>query len=109
MPVTLAPHGLTGRVGWRVVASDRMPVVGGVPDVQASSRGPMRLDQPRFVPRASGLYVHTALASRGIAWAPLAAQTLAAVIAGAPCPLESSLLDAIDVARFVSRAARRPR
>jgi len=61
---------------------------------------------PRLVPRCQGLYVLTALGSRGITWAPLAAQTLAAWITGAPLPLEASLLDAVDVARFASRAAR---
>jgi len=107
MPISLSTHGLKGRVGWRVVASDRLPVIGAVPDADALMRPGLRLDQPRFVPRTAGLYVHTALASRGLAWSPLAAQALASLITGAPCPLESSLLDAIDVARFASRAARR--
>jgi tRNA 5-methylaminomethyl-2-thiouridine biosynthesis bifunctional protein len=53
-----------------------------------------------------GLYVFTALASRGIAWSPLAARVIAASITGAPQPLEASLLDAIDPARFVARAIR---
>jgi tRNA 5-methylaminomethyl-2-thiouridine biosynthesis bifunctional protein len=79
-------------------------VIGAVP---ADPVGPARLDQPRFVPRQDGLYVLTALGSRGITTAPLLARTLAAWIAGAPVPLEASLLDAIDVARFTSRAARR--
>ena len=96
---------LTGRVGWRLVADDRLPLIGGVPAALAAPGA--RLDQPRFVPRAPGLFVFTALASRGIAWAALGAQTLAALVAGTPCPLESSLLDAVDVARFASRAARR--
>jgi tRNA 5-methylaminomethyl-2-thiouridine biosynthesis bifunctional protein len=107
MPITAPLDALSGRVGWRVVAKDRLPVIGAVPDADALSRPGLRLDQPRFVPRAPGLYVHTALASRGIAWSPLCAQVLAALVTGAPCPVESSLLDAIDVARFASRAARR--
>jgi tRNA 5-methylaminomethyl-2-thiouridine biosynthesis bifunctional protein len=96
---------LTGRVGWRLVADDRLPLIGGVPAALAAPG--TRLDQPRFVPRAPGLFVFTALASRGITWAALGAQALAALVAGTPCPLESSLLDAVDVARFASRAARR--
>lgn len=95
---------LHGRVGWRVTSRDRLPVVGGVP---LATPGNVRLDQPRFVPRLPGLHVCTALASRGITWAPLAATTLAGWIAGAPMPLEASLLDAIDPARYTSRAARR--
>jgi tRNA 5-methylaminomethyl-2-thiouridine biosynthesis bifunctional protein len=59
------------------------------------------------VPRLPGLYVFTALASRGITWSALGAQVLASSITGAPQPLESSLLDAIDPARFVARRVRR--
>ena len=94
------------RTGWRWAAQDRLPVIGAVPD-PAGCAIDRPLDQPRFVPRMAGLYVFTALGSRGITWSPLGSQTLAALITGAPCPLEASLLDAIDPARFVSRAMRR--
>jgi tRNA 5-methylaminomethyl-2-thiouridine biosynthesis bifunctional protein len=67
----------------------------------------LRLDQPRLVPRLPGLYVLTALASRGIAWSLLGARSVAALMSGAPCPLDASLLDAVDAGRFVARAARR--
>ena len=93
-----------GRVGWRCVAPDRLPVIGAVADVRAQAT---RLDQPRFVPRVPGLYVFTALASRGITWAALGARIVASQISGAPCPVEASLLDAVDAARFASRHARR--
>jgi len=98
---------LSGRVGWRCVADDRLPLVGAAPDFDVLTQPGLRLDQPRFVPRAPGLFVFTALASRGITWAALGAQALASVITGAPCPLEASLFDAVDAGRFVSRAARR--
>jgi tRNA 5-methylaminomethyl-2-thiouridine biosynthesis bifunctional protein len=65
-----------------------------------------RLEQPRFVPREPGLFVFTALGARGLSTCTLAAQTLAAWMAGAPLPLEASLVDAIDPARFVSRQVR---
>ncbi|MEO8122641.1 MAG: bifunctional tRNA (5-methylaminomethyl-2-thiouridine)(34)-methyltransferase MnmD/FAD-dependent 5-carboxymethylaminomethyl-2-thiouridine(34) oxidoreductase MnmC [Burkholderiales bacterium] len=97
---------LSGRVGWRCTAPDRLPLIGGVPDPAATPGSRMRLDQPRNVPRAPGLYVFVGLASRGITWAALGARTLASQISGAPCPLEASLLDAVDAARFASRAAR---
>jgi tRNA 5-methylaminomethyl-2-thiouridine biosynthesis bifunctional protein len=89
------------------VANDRLPLVGAVPDPDALLLPGVRLDQPRFVPRARGLFVFTALASRGITWASLGAQALASLITGTPCPLEASLLDAVDPARFASREARR--
>jgi len=66
-----------------------------------------RLDQPRFVARAPGLFVCCALGSRGIASAALGAEVLAAAISGAPLPVEADLLDAIDSARFVTRDFRR--
>lgn len=102
------PASLQGRVGWRWTCSDRLPLIGAVPDVQGAAAAG-RLDQPRFVPRMAGAYVFTGLASRGITWSPLGARTLAALITGAPSPLEASLLDAIDPARFLSRQSRRPR
>jgi tRNA 5-methylaminomethyl-2-thiouridine biosynthesis bifunctional protein len=99
---------LVGRVGWRCVTSDRLPAIGAVPDAEAIAAQPApRLDQARFVPRKPGLYVFTALASRGITWAVLGARTLAALVAAAPCPLDASLLDAVDAGRFASREARR--
>lgn len=99
---------LAGRVGWRCVAADRLPVIGGVPDAAAIAAQPgLRVDQARFVPRRPGLYVFTALASRGITWATLGARTLAALVTAAPCPLDASLLDAVDSGRFAAREARR--
>lgn len=103
-PIDLPATALQGRAGLRCSAYDKLPLVGGVPDM---TRAEARLDQPRLVPRLPGLYVLTALGSRGITWAPLAANTLAALITAAPVPLEASLLDAVDPARFISREARR--
>jgi tRNA 5-methylaminomethyl-2-thiouridine biosynthesis bifunctional protein len=97
---------LLGRTAWRCSAYDRLPVIGAVPDASALHRA-TRLDQPRLVPRLPGLFVFTALGSRGITWSALGAQVLASTITGAPVPLEASLFDAIDPARFISRRARR--
>ena len=107
--VDWVPRDLAGRTAWRWVANDRLPVIGAVP-VVSFDEGPgasaRRLDQPRFVPRQPGLFMFTALGSRGITWCALGAQVLAASVSGAPMPLEASLLDAIDPARFVSRVFR---
>ena len=99
---------LAGRTAWRWVTPDRLPVIGAVPDVQGMAAATLasRLDQPRFIPRLPGLFVFSALGSRGITWSALGAQTLAALISGAPVPLEASLLDAIDPARFAARRTR---
>jgi len=100
-----APETLSGRVGWRLVADDRLPLVGAVPDEVALLGQPV--ERLRDVPRRAGLYLFTALASRGIGWAALGGQVLAAQIASAPLPLEDSLVRAVDPARFVLRSARR--
>lgn len=94
---------LSGRVGWRLLAPDRLPLVGGLP------QGPQgREDQPRLLPRLPGLVLCSALGSRGISWAALCGQVAAAQLTGAPLPLEGDLLDAIDPARFRVRESRRP-
>jgi len=95
---------LEGRTAWRCVAEDRLPLIGEVPDFGTDLP---TVEQARFVPRRPGLFIFTALGSRGITWSALGGQVLAAAIAGAPSPLPASLLDAVDPARFVTRAARR--
>jgi tRNA 5-methylaminomethyl-2-thiouridine biosynthesis bifunctional protein len=91
-----------GRVAWRLAAPDRLPLVGGLTEPGYNGRQ----DQTRFIPRLPGLAVCMAMGSRGINWAALCGQVLAAQVTGAPCPLEASLLDAIDPLRFAVRAAR---
>ena len=103
------PAQLTGRTGWRWTTDDRLPVLGAVPNI-AEALGMVHLEQPAQVPRLPGLYACTAFGSRGITWAALAAQVVAASITNAPMPIEASLLDSVDAARFVVReAARRSR
>ncbi len=108
------PATLQGRVGWRLRCDDRLPLLGPVPDARPAAAaaagarvGPgRRLDQPRLVPRLPGLYLFTALGSRGITQAALGGEVLASWLSGAPVPAPASLLDALDPARFIARAAR---
>ena len=99
-------EGLRGRTGWRWGTHDKLPVLGGVPDLSAalSIDG---MERPRQVPRMAGLHACTGFGSRGITWAALSAQIVAASIAGSPSPIEASLLDSVDAGRFVSRRSRR--
>jgi len=115
-PPPLAALGeLRGRVGWRWASPDRLPLIGPVPlavigaelGLEIDAAASPRPEQPRFAPRAPGLFVFAGLGSRGIAGSALGAQVLAASITGAPMPLEADLLDAVDPARFASRAFRR--
>ena len=72
---------LAGRVGLRCVAPDRLPLVGALPG-------------------APGLFALLGLASRGLVWAPLCAELLAAHIDGEPLPLPANLVGALDPGRF---------
>ena len=104
-PLAAAGAPLAGRVGFRCVAPDRLPLVGRLPDFGAAGA----TDRLRDVPRHPGLHALLGYASRGLIWAPLAAELLAAQLEGEPLPLETSLVDALDPARFVLRARRVPR
>jgi tRNA 5-methylaminomethyl-2-thiouridine biosynthesis bifunctional protein len=93
---------LAGRVAWRLIAPDRLPLIGGIPAPGAPAA------QLRLQPRLPGLVACTGLASRGITWAALAGRIAAALALGSPRPLEAELLDAVDPARFALRRQRRP-
>jgi tRNA 5-methylaminomethyl-2-thiouridine biosynthesis bifunctional protein len=74
---------LESRVAFRAVAPDRVPVVGKL---------------------GEGVYGAFAYGSRGLIWAALAAECLAAELEGEPLPLEGKLVDAMDPGRFARRA-----
>lgn len=93
---------LAGRVGFRSVSTDRLPLVGALPDYRASTR----MERLRDVPRQRGLFGLLGFASRGLTWAPLAAELLAAQLDGEPLPIEAELVDALDPARFLLRERR---
>jgi tRNA 5-methylaminomethyl-2-thiouridine biosynthesis bifunctional protein len=83
----LDPEKLDGRVAFRTVARDRLPLIGA-------------LDAP-------GLYGAFAYGSRGLLWAGLGAELLASSMDGEPLPLEGALADAVAPGRFALRAKRR--
>jgi tRNA 5-methylaminomethyl-2-thiouridine biosynthesis bifunctional protein len=101
-PAAGAGAPLAGRVGFRSVAPDRLPLVGALPDFDAAGS----TERLRDVPRHPGLHGLLGYASRGLIWAPLCAELLAARLENEPLPLEASLVDALDPARFVLRARR---
>lgn len=104
-PMAAVGAPLAGRVGFRCVAPDRLPLVGRLPDFGAAGA----TERLRDVPRHPGLHGLLGYASRGLIWAPLAAEMLAAQLEGEPLPLEAALVDALDPARFVLRARRNSR
>jgi tRNA 5-methylaminomethyl-2-thiouridine biosynthesis bifunctional protein len=75
-----------GRVAFRAVTPDRLPVVGKI---------------------AEGVYGAFAYGSRGLVWAALAAELIASELEGEPLPLEATLARALEPARFRRRAVSR--
>lgn len=84
---------LDGRVAFRTMSFDRLPVLGALPDAQSPPVGD-----------DSGLHACLALGSRGMTWAALAAEIVASRIEGDPMPVEAGLLDVLDPLRFMQRA-----
>jgi tRNA 5-methylaminomethyl-2-thiouridine biosynthesis bifunctional protein len=75
-----------GRVAFRAVTPDRLPVVGRI---------------------AEGVYGAFAYGSRGLVWAAIAAELIASELEGEPLPLEGALARALEPARFKRRAVSR--
>ncbi len=109
LPDAPGGHPLLGRTQWRATTPDRLPLVGALPwsPTRLALGGQRRLDQVRLLPRnrdeRGGLYVVSGLGSRGITWAGLLVELVAHWVAGAPCPVELDLRDAVDPARFLAR------
>ena len=81
---TVDPARVAGRAGIRTVGPDRLPLVGAIPS-------------------SEGLFGLLGLGSRGLVYAPLAAELLASTIEGEPLPLEQDLVAALDPARTTNR------
>ena len=83
---TFEPRSVDGRVAFRAVAADRLPLVGNL---------------------SGNTYGAFAYGSRGLLWSTLAAEIIASELEGEPLPIEGALCDALSPARFARRAARR--
>jgi tRNA 5-methylaminomethyl-2-thiouridine biosynthesis bifunctional protein len=87
---TIDPAKLEGRVGFRAVVPDRLPMIGPIADA-----------------RGAGLYAAFAYGSRGLLWAGLGGELIASMLEGEPFPVERKLAAAVDPGRFALRAMRR--
>ena len=96
------PDGARVFRGVRAVAVDRLPCAGPWPDWEALARArPAARQRPADeLPPQPGLYLSTALGSRGLTLAMLAAECIASHIEGEPAPLERDLLAALAPGRF---------
>lgn len=91
----IAPEMLGGRVAFRAMSADRLPVLGALSDPRSQDMS-----------GEDGLFACLALGSRGMTWAALAAEIVASRITGEPMPVEKSLLSALDPSRFLQKKAR---
>ncbi|MCB2016895.1 MAG: FAD-dependent oxidoreductase [Hydrogenophaga sp.] len=106
-------------LGWaqiRCASLDRIPLLGAVPDVPAMNEWMRAAGHRRSrsavseTPRLPGLFLFTALGSRGLTLSHWGGEWLAAHINGEPSPLgegDQDLERAFDPARFAWRLARR--
>ena len=88
----IAPGMLGGRVGFRAMSVDRLPVLGAIADFHsqdASDEG--------------GLFACLALGSRGMTWAALAAEIVASQICDESMPVETTLLSTLSPSRFAAK------
>jgi tRNA 5-methylaminomethyl-2-thiouridine biosynthesis bifunctional protein len=103
------PSAVGGRVAFRCVSPDYLPLAGPVPDASVFKRTYRELsdDAQRPVPKMGAylprLYLNIGHGSRGLVYAPLAAEIIASHMLGEPPPLTQKLLDALNPARFLIR------
>ncbi len=95
--------------GERCVSPDRLPLAGPMADEAAVLGDAVRMAGARLaeLPRRPGLWTVSGLGSRGLTLACLSAELVASRIEGEPWPVERTLADAIDPARFLLRHVRR--
>lgn len=99
-----------GRAGTRSSTRDHLPLVGPVPDpeaIRALRAAGARRDDRAPLPSLDGLWLATAFGGRGLLWSVLAAELLAARLAGEPAPLEADLARRLEPDRFLRHALRR--
>jgi tRNA 5-methylaminomethyl-2-thiouridine biosynthesis bifunctional protein len=82
----LDPARLDGRVSFRPLSPDRLPIV-----------GPLAASEGRWIINGFG--------ARGLVFAPICAELLACQISGQPLPLEADLVSAVSPARFTQLRA----
>lgn len=92
---------LSGRVGFRPVSPDRLPIVGPVPNPASQGRS-------RHIPQQPGLWCIQGFGARGIVWSALMADLLASRMEGEPLPLENDLVSAVSPERFLLKPSLMP-
>ena len=98
----------SAHVGARLSSRDHLPLIGSVPDLQAvrAQRADLARNDRLPLPHLPGLWMATGFGGRGLLWAVLAAEVLAARLEHEPLPITHDLVAAIDPARFLRRTLR---
>lgn len=114
-----ANDSLTGRANFRCTTSDYLPIAGPVPDRAAMLEDYALLRRDAKTPMTTpgaylpNLYVNCGMGSRGLSYAPLTAELLAAEIAGETSELDleppQELRHAMHPVRFLIRDLKRNR
>lgn len=104
---------LNGRVGFRTVSKDRVPVVGALPDYERFQqqyselhlgRRPETYQEGEYLP---GLYISAGHGSRGMSSCFLSAEIIANMVMASPLPVAERLLEYLSPARFLIRQLKR--
>jgi len=92
------------RCGVRCASRDHMPMIGSIPDYDATLEAYKTLAESRenaqTAPVYPNLFMLASLGSRGLCSAPLAAEILAAQMSDEPVPMDSETLAALNPNRF---------
>lgn len=100
---------LDGRVSFRCVTPDYLPIVGAVPIISSvETRYQALTKNGRQVVDCAGayypnLYINIGHGSRGLAYTPLCSEMLASLIHGDPPPMPQYLIQKLNPARFTIR------
>ena len=98
---------LDGRVSFRAMSKDHLPIVGAVPNLQAFQNEYSDLWKSNIYKDYRdgqyhpGLFVSTAHGSRGILNSYMAANVITSMIIGEPLTIHSELLEKINPSRFL--------
>lgn len=106
-------HGdaIASRASLRATTTDRLPLIGAVPDHDAflETFAGMRKGRPANAdaPFLDRVFVSSGFGARGFTWGPWAGSVLAARLCGAPAPASRSAMEAVAPARLLLRALKR--
>ena len=105
----ILPEAENGRVAFRCASPDYLPLAGPVPDVEQFYKSYRDLNRDaKQVIAAKGtyqpnFYLSIGHGSRGLVYAPIAAELIASQITGILPPVKQPLINALNPARFIIR------